>query len=85
MGTHMKTTVDLPDVLVKEAKEEAARRGTTLRALIEAGLRMVLGERRKGKPFRMRDARVDGKGLVPDLRGASWDRIRDASYEGRGG
>ena len=26
-----------------------------------------------------------GKGLQPHLEGAGWDRIRDLSYEGRGG
>ena len=35
----MKTTLDLPDDLLIEAKTLAARRRTTLRALVEAALR----------------------------------------------
>jgi hypothetical protein len=30
--------------------------------------------------FPLRDASVDGNGLNPDYRDASWDRIRDAVY-----
>jgi len=35
----MKTTLDLPDALLIEAKTAAARRRTTLRALVESALR----------------------------------------------
>lgn len=35
--------------------------------------------------FELRDARVDGNGLRPEVREAGWERIRDASYRGRGG
>ncbi len=41
---HMKTTVNIDDTVMKRLKEEAARRGTTMSALIEAGLRIVLSE-----------------------------------------
>lgn len=34
----MKTTIELPDRLLREAKAIAARRGTTLKALIEHAL-----------------------------------------------
>ena len=40
----MKTTVNIDDTVMKRLKEEAARRGTTMSALIEAGLRIVLSE-----------------------------------------
>ncbi len=38
----MKTTLDLPDDLLIEAKTLAARRRTTLRALVESALRREL-------------------------------------------
>lgn len=38
----MRTTVRLDPVLMAKAKEEAARRGETLTALIERGLRLAL-------------------------------------------
>lgn len=40
----MRTTVRLDETLMKKARSEAARRGTTLTALIEKGLRLVLAE-----------------------------------------
>jgi hypothetical protein len=38
----MKTTIELPEALFLAAKRKALERGTTLRALIEMGLRTVL-------------------------------------------
>lgn len=52
----MKTTVDIADPLFEEAKAEAERSGSTLRELIESGLRRELAQRRTSKPFRLRDA-----------------------------
>jgi len=81
----MKTTVDIPDPLLEEARRAAEREGTTLRALVEAGLRRVLAERRaKTTPFRLRDARFRGEGLQPGVVSGDWDAIRGEIYEGRG-
>lgn len=86
MVTHMKTTIELSDPLLERAKRLAARDSTTLRELVEAGLRHVLKERaQRAEPFVLRDARVEGRGLSPEFSGASWNDIRNASYEGRGG
>ncbi|MBI4699769.1 MAG: type II toxin-antitoxin system VapB family antitoxin [Deltaproteobacteria bacterium] len=84
MVSSMKTTVDIPDPLLEQARRLAAQRSSTLRELVEAGLRHVLHERRRSGSFVLRDARVGGRGLRDEFRGASWDRIRDAAYEGRG-
>lgn len=43
----MRTTVRLDETLMKRAKSEAARRGETLTALIEKGLRLVLAQTAK--------------------------------------
>jgi predicted transcriptional regulator len=40
--THMKTTIELPDDLFADAKVTAARRRTTLKAMIEHALRREL-------------------------------------------
>jgi hypothetical protein len=42
----MRTTVRLEDALINQAKREAERRGETLTALIEQGLRLVLAHSR---------------------------------------
>ena len=84
MVDHMKTTVEIADPLLAEAKRAAAARGTTVRALIEAGLRRVLDEQDRDVPFRLRDVSFEGEGLTPEFAEAGWQRIRDAIYEGHG-
>ena len=80
----MKTTVELPDALLREAKRKAAREGTTVRALIEQGLRSVLGGRRPATRFTLRDAAFKGDGLVAGRSFSDWEAIRDLSYSERG-
>ncbi len=85
MGTHMKTTVELPDDLLAKAKDVAAREHTTLRTLIEEGLRWALARRRKHvERFTLRDAGVSGRGVRPGLDEGNWNEIRDVIYRGRG-
>ncbi len=78
----MKTTVELPDGLLSEAKSYAAAHGLSLKQVLEAGLRQVLGARRKTKPFRLRKHPFRGSGLATD---ADWPTIREKIYKGRGG
>lgn len=75
----MKTTIEISDAIFERAKALAAREGTTVRALVEDGLRQILRERR-AKPFLLRDAAVGGEGLTPEFEGAGWDRFRDTAY-----
>ncbi len=82
MGTHMKTTIEISDALLADAKRVAARDGVTLRALVEQGLRQVLeAQRRSARPFKLRKASVKGRGLQP---GVDPSMFRDLAYEGRG-
>ncbi len=81
----MKTTVDIPDSILEEARKLAAREGSTVRALVEQGLRRLISERKRTGAFRLRKATFKGEGLQPGAAGASWERIRDMAYEGRGG
>ena len=80
----MKTTVEISDPLLREARKMAAREGVTLRTLIERGLHRVVADAKPSAPFKLRRASFKGKGLRPDLQDASWEHIRDLSYEGRG-
>jgi hypothetical protein len=80
----MKTTIEISDPLLREARKLAERERITLRALVERGLRRVVAETRHGAPFKLRRASFKGRGLRADLRDASWDKLRDLAYEGRG-
>jgi len=80
----MKTTVVISDTLLREAKRVAAREGTTVRSLIEQGLRQVVVQRQRARPFRLRKASFKGKGLSAEASRLGWDRLRDLAYEGRG-
>jgi hypothetical protein len=84
MAAHMKTTVEISDALLDEARRVAERRGVTLRTLIEEGLRGVVKGQRRRAVFRLRDASCGGNGIDPAFEQEGWDRIRDAVYSGRG-
>jgi Bacterial antitoxin of type II TA system, VapB len=81
----MKTTVEIPQTLLDDARKLASQEGTTLRALVEEGLRRIIAERRHAGAFRLRQATFKGTGLQAGVAGVPWERIRDLAYEGRGG
>lgn len=81
----MKTTVDIPDPLFEAARQAARRDRTTLRALIEQGLRLALEERRAARSFKLRDASVSGRGLQPAAEGLGWNELRSLAYGDREG
>jgi hypothetical protein len=80
----MKTTVEIPDSLLRQAKRVALRERTTVRALIERGLRSVVGGGRSKRRFTLRDAAFSGDGLVAGRSLSDWETIRDLSYSERG-
>jgi hypothetical protein len=93
MGTHIKaairkgkvkTTVEISDSLLREIRRLAAREGVTLRTLVERGLHRVVAETKQGAPFKLRRASFKGKGRQAEIGDASWDKVRDLAYEGRG-
>ncbi len=75
----MKTTLDLNDALLTEAKSLAAQQRTSLTRLIEEGLQLRLHARRvPGKPVRLPVYRGKG-GLAPGLDGLSNKALLDAA------
>jgi len=80
MVIHMKTTVQIPDSIFEEARKLAHRERTTLKALIQEGLRRIISEHKQRGRFKLRKATFKGTGLQPHLAGASWDKIRELSY-----
>ncbi len=77
----MKTTVELPDALFHAVKRAAAQRKTTVKALIEQGLRAVVSERSAG--FSLRRASFKGNGLVDGRSLEHWATVRDLIYDDR--
>ncbi len=79
MGGNMKTTIDIADGLLEEARARAKAEGTTVRALVERGLREVLAERPSEEPWRFEP--VTGE-LHPepgvDLQ--NWEQVREIIY-----
>ncbi len=84
MGTHIKTTIELSDTLFMSAKDFARQRQTTLRALVEEGLRHVMADAASSaKPaFRLKDASVKGREmLLSDPR--QWQEMEQDHVVGR--
>lgn len=73
----MKTTLDLPDSLLREAKALAAKEGITLTELVESGLRKVVEQRSSPRSFQLPDASWGEGGLIA---GYEWNRIRELIY-----
>lgn len=78
----MKTTVEIPDALFRDAKEYAARQGIPVREVFERGLRLVIEGPPPGRRFRLRTVTTKGEGLSCD---GNWPTIRSKIYEGHGG
>jgi hypothetical protein len=80
----MKTTVEVSDSLLRQAKQVAVRERTTVKALIEQGLRIVVAERKRGAGFTLRKATFRGDGLVSGRSLQDWAAVRDLVYSERG-
>lgn len=86
----MKTTIELPDALLAQARRYADAHSMTMKTLIEQGLRKVMAEKKGNAPFKLRDGSFDGSsgaggnGLTPEFQNATWEQIRSAIYTGRG-
>jgi hypothetical protein len=80
----MKTTIDISDELLTKAKRLAVKRRTTLRAIIEQGIRNTLKEQQHAGNYVLPDMSIEGEGLQPEYRNKAWSDIRADTYEGRG-
>ena len=80
----MKITVEISDPLLTEARALMRKHHTTLRALVEEGLRSVIAQKKQPRRFQLKQASFQGNGLHPDA-DSSWESIRKMIYQGRGG
>ena len=81
----MRTTLDLPDPLFRQAKKLARERKIPFRALVAEALRRVIKEEAPRRGFKLAERSRGTGGLVDGLSWTDWDRIRDLVYEGHGG
>lgn len=86
MVSHMKTTIEIPDAVLRDTRKVMHRDGVTMKHLVESALRHYLaGECASIKrEFRLRKATFRGKGLRPEIEDAAWERVRAMVYKGRG-
>ena len=78
----MKTTLDIPDQILREIKEFSARHGLPMRETVERALRQYLAGAPRKQQFRLKTLTTSGEGL---LKPRSWEEIRALIYEGQGG
>ena len=79
-----KTTVEISEALLRDAKRVALAERTTVKALIERGLRLVVSERRSRRGFTLREASFKGDGLAAGQSLQDWAAVRDQIYAERG-
>jgi len=75
----MRTSIDLNDRLLRDAKRRAADEGTTLKAVFERALRLYLGGAKPKEPYRFQWRTERGE-LLPGIdidRRASWYEVLD--------
>jgi hypothetical protein len=78
MGFHMKTTLEVPDHLMRELKARAARDGKTMSELVESALRTLLEEKPPAKELPPLPTFNSGGFLVNiDSRAEWYDQIED--------
>ena len=49
MVNHMKTTLNISDVVIQELREESVKQGKTMSELVEAGLRTLFKQQASGQ------------------------------------
>lgn len=80
----MKTTLDIHDDLLARAKRHAKETGRPLRAVVEDGLRRVIGAATSRHRCELPDLRVGDPDVPDPLATYSWPELRELIYGGSG-
>ena len=83
----MKTSIEIAESLFKQAKRLSHLRNTSVRALVEEGLRLVLQQEERRKPVSQpKLLTFGGDGFTDEFKakGLSWETLRDEIYRGHG-
>jgi hypothetical protein len=82
----MRTSLDIPEPLLRRARAAAKRRRTTLRAVLLEGLRHALdGESHGPAGYTLADESFGEGGVHEGVSITEWERLRELAYDGRGG
>lgn len=76
----MKTTLDIHDELLLQAKRHAKLTARPLRAVVEEGLRAVLHSTDYLPSYRLPDLRVGDPAAADPLASYSWPELREMIY-----
>ena len=84
MLTHMRTSIDIPDALLRRAKKLARERGITLRQLLLEGLQSAVERPDLAATHRMKDCSFGEGGLVDGMSWSDMERLDELVYGDRG-
>lgn len=76
----MKTTLEIHDELLVQAKRHAKNTGRPLRAVVEDGLRKVLSSSSRPQSYQLPDLRVGDPSAEDPLVSYSWPELREMIY-----
>ena len=76
----MKTTLDIHDELLSQAKRHARETGRPLRSVVEDGLRRVLSSSPPRRRYALADLRVGNPDATDPLEQYSWPELRELIY-----
>ena len=76
----MKTTLDIHDELLLQAKRHAKAIGRPLRVVVEEGLRAALHRTDRQAPYALPDLRVGDPTAVDPLASYAWPELREMIY-----
>lgn len=76
----MKTTIELPDALLEQARELARQEGSSIRRLMEEGLQRAVDARKRRQRSPLEFPIFGGSGLTAEFEGAGWAQIRAEIY-----
>ncbi len=84
IARNMKTTIDIAEPLLVEAREVSRRDGVTLRSLVEEGLRGVLEKRTAERTeYLPKVITYGGSGTCEGVDLEDWRSVRELIYETR--
>lgn len=83
---NMKTTIEINDVLINQLKQNAHKKNTTMKELMEQAIMLYLDQQKKSAvQYEFKKSTFKGNGVCEGVEEGAWEKIRSKIYEGRGG